>query len=238
MPDAVRVRWDVEGVPPASRRRARAPERLLERARVRTFASMSAAPALDAAARRARIDEAIAGADWSRLYARLVAYAFARCRSRALAEDLAQGAIRCVLDPAYAEWDPHTQPSLARFLGSVVNGLLRNDRVRARSKRDLVLDDESSARLVDARGFSENVAADRERCERGIALVRARLQAKDDAVALAVLDAVIDGAETPAALAAELGRPIDEIVFARRRLHRAAADVARAMSEAPREVAS
>src|SRR5579859_6882282 len=171
MPEVVRVRRDVSCVPPGSRRR------LPERAGVRTFAIMSTPP-LDAAARRARIDQAIADADWSRIHARVVAYAFARCRSRALAEDLAQGAIRCVLDPAYAEWDPQKQPSLARFLGSVVNGLLRNERVRASWKRDVVLDDEPGRRLADARGFSEDLAADRDRCKRSLELLRARLHTK------------------------------------------------------------
>jgi hypothetical protein len=228
MPEAVRVRWDVEHVPPASRRGVRG----------RTLACVSASPAFDVAARRARIDDAIRGVDWSRIHARLLAFAFARCRSRERAEDLAQGAIRCVLDPAYAEWDPQAQPNLVRFLGSIVNRNLWNERQSARSKRDVALDDESSARLPDARGFSETAAADRDRCARGIALLRVRLQTKNDALALAVLDAVIDGAETPAAIAAELGRSVDEIVFARRRLHRAAADVTRTLSATPEEVAS
>jgi len=240
MPEAVRVRWGVEHVPPGARRVAheRVLDRLPDEGALRTFAGMSSAPALDVAARRARIDEALRGADWKSIHQRVSAYAFARCRSRALAEDLSQEAIRCVLDPVYAEWDPQKQPSLVRLLGSIVNRNLWNERQRARSQREVTLDDESRPDVPDAHGFSERVAIDRDRFHRAVDLLRARFESKRDALALAVLDAVIDGADTPAALASELGRPIDEIVFARRRLHRAAAEVARTTFEAEKELAS
>ena len=87
---------------------------------------------------------------WPEIYAALYAFALYRSRSKVDAKDLAQRAIARVY--AYdSKWDPQKEPLLLKYLMSVVNTLLSNERTSAAAQRNV------SMSLEGARASAERV---------------------------------------------------------------------------------
>jgi DNA-directed RNA polymerase specialized sigma24 family protein len=160
-----------------------------------------AAPALDTA-------------DWKAVSKRLFAYALRRHRlSPEDAEQIAQEAIRRFFDPAYSRYAPEAHGDVLRFLGSVVNGIVVNQRRRRheRPASTFALD-----ALIDSAPSPEDRAADAEHARAIVAVLMNRTQ--DDRIARRVLEIMSQGISKPAEQAAELAVPIAEVYLARRRL--------------------
>jgi hypothetical protein len=185
----------------------------------------------------AAFDRAVRALDWRVLGKQVTRYAVYRCKGREMARDLAAEAIRRVLDPATTLWDPATTPNPARLLMSVVNGLLRNEVTSARARRTVGMTvrarsgDEANDEvvrervLVDPRPLPDEALADADLYARRLALLRERLAHQERA--LRVLDWMLGGHETPAALGAVSGWSPETVVAARRMVQRHAAEVAR-----------
>ena len=184
---------------------------------------------------RARdVDALLAGQDWGAVYSAVVKYAFHRTRRRSweLAEDLAQEAIRRVLDPAYVDWDPVKEPAIERHLGSIVNSLVAN-RTRAAStvrERSFAPAAALWSKPIDARPTPEE-ALEREALEvRALALLRARVA--EDSLAAAIVEIVVHaGVDKPAALAEATGQAVEQIYKAQRRVAGHVAAVRRELEE-------
>src|SRR5690349_3411930 len=106
--------------------------------------------------------------DWGEIYLRLYDFAEHRCKSASQAKDLAQEAIGRVF--AYdSGWDPAKEPNVLRYLMSVVNSLLANERRSHAATRTSSLEDPRAARAAraalrvpDPRAPSENQIADQD----------------------------------------------------------------------------
>ena len=98
----------------------------------------------------AAYDDLLAQQDWASLSKRLTAFAFRKLgkTSPADAEDAAQAAIRQVFDPRYQRWSPRKQPDLFLFLGSLVNGILSNQRRLKRTKVETLYEQEDLEELA------------------------------------------------------------------------------------------
>ncbi len=184
--------------------------------------------------------------DWSDLHARLYAFALARCASRtkaqvevrAQAKDLVQEAIARVY-AAESKWDPDAEPNLQRYLMSVINGLLSNERSRAAAKRNVSLSKEAprggkcSEAVADARALPEEVVVKTDLFARRLALLEERLAG--DADARRLLELMVSGMDSPADLRKATKWSANDLMATRRRMLRSAALVARAIGGAEDE---
>jgi DNA-directed RNA polymerase specialized sigma24 family protein len=188
-------------------------------------------------ARRASVDVLLRKQDWGRMYPELLAFAQARAKSKAVAEDLVQEAMRRVLDAQWEPWDPEKHPNVFDFLTSIINRLLRNDRTSARAHRELVMDREAKKKhrefktAMEARkafdpapGAEERLGA-RELLERRTELLRTYVG--DNEVAQAVVDQMLLGNDEAGAQADATGYPVARIYEARRRITQLVARVTR-----------
>lgn len=181
---------------------------------------------MDETTYRARLDEQ----DWGEVHARLLDFAAHRCgkKNEAQAKDLAQQAIARVF--AYdSKWDPEREPDLVRYLMSVVNSLLWNERTSHATRRRASLADPKTRRaaegVVDPRAFSEDAAAEQDLFARRLSLLRERMA--DDADVRALLDCLERGLDSPAEIRGATGWSANTLLAVRRRMQRAAALVAR-----------
>jgi DNA-directed RNA polymerase specialized sigma24 family protein len=164
--------------------------------------------------------------DWRRLRKQLVGFAVYRCKNKELAEELVQRAMEKLLDPRRSSWVPAKEPVLARHLMSLVNTAYANERTSARARRDVPLDDDPNDEdeLRDERAFSEDRAAEMDMNARRLKMLCARFEGEE--IPAKLLGHMLDGLETPAALATAMRMTVDEVVVVRRRILRHAADIA------------
>jgi hypothetical protein len=187
--------------------------RALDRAHVRTKV-----PAMDAATR-------LGAQDWEAILAALAAFAHRRTgkRSWAHAEDLAQAAIT-QLCARPAGWDPEKEPLLKHLCKRVI-GLASNEWSRKRSSFEVLMEqrDLDELEVADDDEPIEDVL-DRRRLA---ARFRARLEERlaGDETALAVVLAMADGRDTPAAVEEATGLKRATVIEARRRIFYSAARV-------------
>ncbi len=173
--------------------------------------------------------------DWADVRARVLEFATYRCRDGkkikpsaiARGKDLTQTAIVRV----YAndsKWDPEKEPDLVRFLMSVVNSALYNERhsayARHRSLSEPATEDAASY-VPDARANTEAIVANLDLLSRRLALLEERLTGDPDALTFLALmqtdeDATVD-------VARHTRWSDDKIATVRRRVVRSAEIVAR-----------
>jgi len=152
---------------------------------------------------------------------RLEAFASARARSLVDPMDLVDAAIAKVIDPHGSPWDPSAGKSFVDHVGSVINGLVINERRRARGRYEVVdssLADGDSA--VDPDPLPDEAVAAREWHAR-LEIIRQRLQAEleqRDAIAAGVYRQVVAGLETATEQAAATGCTVAEVYEAHRRI--------------------
>jgi DNA-directed RNA polymerase specialized sigma24 family protein len=166
--------------------------------------------------------------DWAVIKVRLFDFAKYRSKSPALAEDLAQAAIMRV----YAHdstWDPAKEPDLLRYLMSVVNSLLWNERQSAASKRTTSMTGKRrlavAEAVADPQAFSEDKAADTDLFTRRMTLLTERMAG--DPKVLRMIELMVQGVDSPAEIRKITGWSADDVMATRRRMLRAAAVVAR-----------
>ena len=166
--------------------------------------------------------------DWSDVYARLVAFASHRAGSPALGKDLAQEAITRVY--AYeSKWDPEKDPDLVRYLMSVVNSLLANERTSAAGRRTSSIEPKRTQRAAmkvsDPQAVSEDKLADTDLFARRLALLTERMAG--DAYVLCLIALMVEGVDTPAEIRKRTRWSAEETAATRKRMLRSAATVAR-----------
>jgi DNA-directed RNA polymerase specialized sigma24 family protein len=169
--------------------------------------------------------------DWGEIHLRLVDFAESRCGKAEQADDLAQGAIARVFAHD-SKWDPAKEPDVVRYLMSVVNSLLANERRSAAEKRNVRLEKSKreAERVVDDRSFSEDKLAEVTLFERRMALLRLRLA--QDVEATRILELTAAGEDTPADLCRATGWSLSVVNAARLRMSRRAVEVAEELREA------
>jgi DNA-directed RNA polymerase specialized sigma24 family protein len=165
--------------------------------------------------------------DWGDIHARLLDFATHRTKPDALAKDLVQDAISRVY--AYEwKWDPAKEPDLVRYLMSVVNGLLANERTSAASRRTKSMSAKRGRAAAEAvrddAAFSETRAVEHDLFTRRMTLLTERLAG--NARALKMVELMTSGIDTPAAIRKVTGWSADETMATRRAMLRAAARVA------------
>ncbi len=163
-----------------------------------------------AAAARLRDDE--------HLRKRIVAYAWKVTGNRADMRDLAQEAMARAIDPARSPWDPAKQPDLFLYLGSIINGIVRNRR-RAEERHPVDLVDPKDVSRPDPRpSVLQRMIQEEENAlyEFWLEMLIDRLAG--DTVALDVLRLLQDGLDGAAQHAAKLQRQVEEIYAANRRI--------------------
>jgi DNA-directed RNA polymerase specialized sigma24 family protein len=181
-------------------------------------------------ARRASVDAILKSQDWGRIHAQLVASAKARTKSPAMAEDLAQEAIRRVLDPNWEPWDPEKEPSLPQFLMRIVSRLVSNERTHSRAHREIVMDREAAEGSRERRVARKagGVAVDASSPEaQAIArqlylrrIDRLHADVAEDAVTRALVEQAEEGNDKASEQAAATGYSIEKVREGRRRLAR------------------
>ncbi len=191
--------------------------------------------------RFAAVTAALRGIDWASFRKQLVAFAFSRCRKRDEAQDLAQEAMRRLIEPT-TTWDPATQDA-ATFARTVITSRLANERTSAEARTTIPLDPsakneppDESLHAPDPRALTEGRFADVDLFSRRLAFARNHLAAKADAEALEMLELAIDGVDAPADILARTGRPLDalkDVLAARKRLQRAVEAATQAIPDDP-----
>ena len=162
-----------------------------------------------------RAADAPAGTDWTAITRRLVLLAVHRHRlSLEDAEQIAQDAVCRFFDAEYVRYEPDTHGDVARFLGSIVNGLVVNHRRHdAHGTAWLV----GSAGLVDTQPSPEEHAMLAEHGRHALAKLRRRT--KRDVLVMRLVEAILfDGIHGPTEQAKHLGVRIKDIYEAWRRL--------------------
>jgi DNA-directed RNA polymerase specialized sigma24 family protein len=178
------------------------------------------------------IRERLDAQDWGELHSRLVDFADHRCgkRAEAQARDLAQAAITRVYSYE-SKWDPAKEPDLLRFLMSVVNSLLANERTSAAARTTRSVSSPKTGReaskVADARPLPDEQLAGADLLSRRMTLLHERCAG--DADVLRMLELLAAGLESPAEMREATGWTTDAVVATRRRMLRAAASVARAL---------
>jgi DNA-directed RNA polymerase specialized sigma24 family protein len=163
---------------------------------------------------------------WGDIYPRLVDFATHRSGSKARGEDLAHQAIARVY--AYdSKWDPEKEPKLLRYLMSVVNSVLANERKSAAERKNLSMEAHPKrlAKMKDERAPSADRIVDNDLYARRIALLQQMLA--KDAEATLLLELTLVGHDTPADQVRETGWLEARVLAARKRMHRAAEMAAR-----------
>jgi hypothetical protein len=168
--------------------------------------------------------------DWGDIHARLLDFALARCgkHGRAQAKDLAQSAIMRVY--AYdSKWDPAKEPELLRYLMSVVNSLLANERTSYAARKNVTMHagkgKRAAALAADEQAWGEKAAVEEDLVSRRLALLGERMQG--DAPVLQYLECLARRTESTEAVRAATGWSLLTLKAVRRRMLRAAALVAR-----------
>ena len=186
---------------------------------------------------------AVRGIEWGKVYAQLHRFALNRCKRKEMAQDLAQEAVRRVIDSTISPWDPAKEPDPARLLMSIVNSLLANDRTSARATRNVPMTDtgrsgdEANRKVTrnlefkDERAFSEETFTTNDLFARRLALLETRLA--DKPFALQVLAWMTEGHDTPAAICAVSGKTLEQVIAVRKLIHRQAEQVARDLDDEP-----
>jgi DNA-directed RNA polymerase specialized sigma24 family protein len=167
----------------------------------------------------------LAGQDWKRARARLIAVAFNRTKNRAWAEDLAQEAILRAHDVKRNPWDPVRHPKIEDFLAGIVLRLISNEWTSARAHSELQL--YSMEREADTAPSPEEVTARRDLYDQRRALVKVRLAKNEKG--LKVLDMMEHGFDTAQEQQEETGWDMKDIRNGRKSLFNCAERVAREM---------
>jgi hypothetical protein len=180
--------------------------RALDRPPARTMV-----PAMDGAAR-------LRAQDWAKIFATLSAFAYRRTgkRSWAHAEDLAQSAIAALYARPEA-WVAEKEPLLKHLCRRVI-GLASNEWSRKRSSFEVMM---SEKRLGELEVADDSEAADDVLDRRRMAAeFRVRLERRfaGDETALVVIEAMAEGAVSPAEVVAATGLRVAVVVEARRRI--------------------
>ncbi len=171
---------------------------------------------------RARLD----AEKWDKTYPRLRAFAAGRCRSDAMGADLVNEALARIYAPDCA-WDPAKEPSVERYLMSVVNSLRINEITSAAVQRNVHIDKvrHAAERVRDDAAPVDEVLSREQIYTRRITLLRARLA--EDANALRVLELALEGIDALADIVVATGWTPKVVAAARLRMQRNAAAVAR-----------
>jgi hypothetical protein len=152
---------------------------------------------------------------WQFAIKRLVAWTVRRHRMNpADAEETVQGAIRLFLK-ADGQADPANPKALLDALGSKINGIAVNWR---RKKAELAVHltaDGADAELEDPPGAEQRIVDD-QIARKAISALLERIE--DDELAMAIVMQTIEGVENPADQAKAIGRDVQEVYNARRRL--------------------
>jgi DNA-directed RNA polymerase specialized sigma24 family protein len=200
------------------------------------------APSVPPTPRFAANSAALGAVDWSTFRKTLVAFAYSLCRNRAMADDLAQEAVRRLLAAA-TEWDAGAEPDPLRFAMGAVKSILWGERTSDYARKSVPLDPsakneppDESLHPPDPRALTEDRFADLDLFSRRLAFARNHLAAKADAEALEMLELAIAGVDAPADILARTGRPLEalkDVLAARKRLQRAAEAAAQAIPDDP-----
>lgn len=158
--------------------------------------------------------------DWSRLYAQLLRLAFRRARTRATAEDTVQEALRRGLEPGDERWDSRIEPDLARHVLTIVDRILHSERKKAQVREEPRNLAAAAERTTPRATTPEDDVLNAERDARAQRLLaQAGSRLVGDALAHSVFKLSCDGLDAPAAQVEALGRTIEEIRSARRRVN-------------------
>jgi DNA-directed RNA polymerase specialized sigma24 family protein len=198
---------------------------------------MAAPPDPAAAPPRAVVDAALRKVAWASVYPRVLAFAIARTKSKARAEDLTQDAIRAVYDHELRAWNPVAAPDILPVLLGIVRRNLSNERASGRVHHEITVMSKSHdvrvtravSQIASSIPTPESALATHDLLARRIAALRARAAA--DPLVLSLLSLTEDGVDTAADQAASLSAPIEDIRRARRRLFDHVAAVARALPD-------
>jgi hypothetical protein len=195
----------------------------MNRTNVVSIAEWKRARALDRARGSTTVRAVDAGTrlrteDWGKIQAQVTAFAYRRTRRRSWehAEDLAQAAITQLLSRPSA-WEPAKEPLLKHLCKRVIS-LASNEWHHKRSSFEVAMEKSELEDLeVADDGEAIEEVIDRRRLA---AQFRARLEQRfaGDETALAVIVLMMEGLDSPAALAKASGLPLPQIVEARRRI--------------------
>ena len=190
------------------------------------FLVVASARVMDEPRDRRAIRKLLDDAEWDRIYPRLVAFATSRVQSLALGKDLAHEAVARVYSHD-STWDPAKHPDLERYLMSLVNSKLANDRSSAAAQRNVSIDQvrASAERVKDSEAPADEQLANAQIFARRMEMLRERLAGDEDA--LRALDLKMNGIETPAAIASAARWLLKRAAAACLRVQRNAASVAR-----------
>jgi DNA-directed RNA polymerase specialized sigma24 family protein len=180
-----------------------------------------------AAARAERITALVEELDWGALSNRLRRFAFLRMKKRSEeeADEVAQTAIMQVLDPRYMAWDPDREPEIYDHLKNLVRGLVSNRRRRNEENRVVATDDDALVELAKAPHHDPATVLADKQLARTVA-DRFAAMFPDDAIVLEVVSLTAQGVVTPRDQAEAAGVPYDDVRNARRRMFRAAKEIA------------
>jgi len=172
-------------------------------------------------------DQEIERHDWDDVSRRLTAYARWRLgwnANIADAEEIAQEAIRIVLDPAFREYDP-AKEDLMWHLQSNVNGIINNRREKKALSNERLRD--FGAETSDERLQRANPDVKRSQDRRILEILHDYAEARGDQHAQAVVMDSLSGDFDDTETAAKLMVPVQKIYDARQRLKRYLAAILR-----------
>jgi hypothetical protein len=151
------------------------------------------------------------------VYKQLVVYASRRHRLEPEdAKQVAQEALRRFFDPEYADWDPEKYPTILRFLGSIVNGIVSDMRKRARFASDRSVEALPESTLLHRVPSPEDRVLDAALGRQAVSMLLENAQG--DRVVEDVCLQMLEGNDGAASQASALGLPIRTVYEARRRL--------------------
>jgi DNA-directed RNA polymerase specialized sigma24 family protein len=163
--------------------------------------------------------------NWAALTKDLTLYAFSLCKDRDMAEDVAQEALRRMIDTTSA-WDPEVEPDPRRYALNCAKSIVWNERHSAAARKNVPLDPsgpdeepDESLHPADPGAADEGRLGEVDLLTRRLAFVRR--DRSGDPEALTLLDLTIEGLDAPADLAARSGLSYEAVVAARKRLRRA-----------------
>jgi DNA-directed RNA polymerase specialized sigma24 family protein len=177
---------------------------------------------------------------WGRILKQLTAIAFKRIRGRSLsdAQDLAQSAIA----DAYRAvdgggWDPQRGP-LMGFLVARVIASASDERRRKRNTCEVWLDQEDEDEEGPVSRYEKHLGADEPPADQALHRLRLARTFHDrlvsrvaaDPLAIEVITQMKDGVSKPRDLGTATGRPLGDIVEARRRIRYHASEVTKELS--------
>jgi DNA-directed RNA polymerase specialized sigma24 family protein len=169
--------------------------------------------------------------DWADAHARLLDFALSRCGKKATAQakDLAQTAIARVFAHD-STWDPQKEPDLVRYLMSVVNSLLANERRSHAAQKNVSMEKNvktrrAAERVTDAQAWSEDAAVEHDLFARRLTLLKERVA--DDPNVLELLACMARRLDSAEDIRHATGWTSIKLRAVQRRMQRAAALVAR-----------